>query len=219
MSTPKFELAIEYAHHRLETELAPYLFYHNFAHTYEQVLPAAIKLGKLCGISLEEQKLLEVAASYHDIGFVQQTEDHEVVGAKITAQTLPNFGFNPAQIEAIVGMIMATRLPQSPKNILEQILADADLYLLGSDNFFVTSNNLRLELEAAGNMSTDEEWYQGQIDFLQGHTYFTNPAKLLRDPGKQRNVDEIKRRCRFMFATHKTRYNGVLNGMMSHAAV
>lgn len=219
MSTPKFELAKQYAHHRLETELAPSLFYHNFAHTYELVLPAAIKLGKLCGITLEEQKLLEVAASYHDIGFVIQTENHELVGARITAQTLPCFGFNSAQIDAIVGMIMATRLPQSPQNLLEQIMADADLYVLGSDNFFVTSHNLRLELEARGEVSTDEEWYKGQIEFLQNHRYFTKSAKLLREPGKQKNMAEIKRRCGFMFSRHKERYNGILNGMRYHAAV
>ena len=200
MTKKNFEIAKQYARHRLETELAPYLFYHSFAHTYEQVLPAAIQLAREIGISEEEQKLLEVAASYHDIGFVIQTANHELVGAKIAAETLPGFGFTASQIETIIGMIMATRLPQSPRNLLEQIIADADLYVLGSDNFFVTSHNLRLELEARGEVSTDEEWYQKQLEFLQNHHYFTKAANLLRGPGKKRNIAEIKRRWTFVIS-------------------
>ena len=93
-------------------------------------------------------------------------------------------------------MIMATRLPQSPVNLLEEILADADLDSLGREDFWVRSQALRDEIAAFGTNSTDLEWYQGQFNFLTSHRYFTAEARLLRNVQKKKNVDEIIQRLK-----------------------
>jgi uncharacterized protein len=194
MNEPDFEGAKQYAFRRLQNELAPDLYYHSLAHTWDDVLPAAIKLAALSGIKGEEKRLLEVAAAFHDIGFVVQRDEHERVSSEIAAQVLPDFGFSPAQIDSIVGMIMATRLPQTPHNLLEEILADADLDVLGrTEDFFERNHCLRSELAAYGEPITLQQWYQRQLSFLQTHRYLTQAARLIRDPGKQQNIAELKK--------------------------
>lgn len=123
----QFRTARAYALQRLERELAPELTYHSLAHTRDDVAPATLRLSAIIGVSGEQRILLHTAAYFHDLGFVIQRADHELLSARIAAEMLPTFGYTPAQIEIVHGMIMATKLPQSPRTILEQLLADADL--------------------------------------------------------------------------------------------
>lgn len=196
MSEPKFEKAKRHALGRLEAELAPDLYYHNAHHTRDGVIPAAIRYARLNGVNHDDVRLLTVAAAFHDVGFIYRVEGHEVAGARVAAQTLPDYGFDSHQIEKIMGMILATRLPQTPFNLLEEILADSDLDVLGRDDYFVRNELLRREMAAHGRTISDEEWRLEQIDFLKSHVYFTDAAKRLRQPGKERNIAEIERQLR-----------------------
>ncbi len=151
-------------------------------------LLATERLAAMEGVEGEPLLLLRTAAWFHDLGFVEQGDGHEAIGAQIAAQVLPRFGYGPEQVAAIRGMIMATRLPQSPCNLLEQIIADADLDLLGCDDFIPRNLDLRAEMATYGQTMTDEEWYASQVEFLQGHRYFTASANALRAAGKVRNA-------------------------------
>ena len=42
-------------------------------------------------------------------------------------------------IDAIASCIMATKLPRNPKNLLEEIICDADTYHLGTKDFKKTN--------------------------------------------------------------------------------
>jgi uncharacterized protein len=189
---PDFEKAKQYVLQRLEQELAPDLYYHSLEHTQDDVWPAAKKLGELAGVQGEDLLLLQTAALYHDIGFVKQNFDHETASAQIVQETLPRFGYSAGQIQRITDLIMATKLPQSPKNLLEELMADADLDVLGRDDFFISTLKLRSELEAYGRPTTLKEWYTIQLNFLQSHTYFTAIARSLRLAQKQQNIEGLK---------------------------
>ena len=196
MSEPEFERAKRHALGRLEGELAPDLYYHNAHHTRDGVIPAAIRFARLNGVNHDDVALLTVAAAFHDVGFIYRIEGHELAGARVAAQTLPDFGFDSCQIEKVIGMILATRLPQRPFNLLEEIMADSDLDVLGRDDYFARNELLRRELAAYGRTVSDEEWRLEQIDFLKSHVYFTDSARELRQPGKERNIAEIERQIR-----------------------
>jgi uncharacterized protein len=190
MTPADFSGTWQYASQRLEEGLSPLLTYHCVAHTRDDVLPAAKRLAVLENVAGEELNLLLTAAWYHDIGFVEnQAANHETIGVRIVAEVLPRYGLSPGQIRAISGMIMVTRLPQAPVTHLEQILADADLDLLGRDDFWFLNQALRAETAALGRPTTDEAWYSGQLAFLQAHRYFTASARALREAGKQRNIE------------------------------
>jgi uncharacterized protein len=62
-----------------------------------------------------------------------QRQDHESISIQLAEQALANFGYTNSQIAVIRGIIQATRIPQSPTNLLEMIIADADLDYLGHE--------------------------------------------------------------------------------------
>lgn len=188
MARPDFEGAKNYALKRLEQELSPELCYHCLAHTQEGVVPATERLAAMEKVDGIERVLLLTAAYFHDIGFVEDGDQHEESGARIAAEVLTQFNFGADHIQRIQNMILATKLPQSPKNILEAILADADLDVLGKDDFLVRSLELRDELEALGESFSDAEWYLRQLSFLRSHHYWTQSAKMLRDAKKRENI-------------------------------
>ena len=192
MSLPDFERAKQYALDRLKRELDPALSYHSLAHTRDDVLPAAERLAVMEGVDQESLLLLRTAACYHDVGFVQQRHEHEAAGVLIARATLPRLGYQPEQIDIICGMIMATRLPQSPHTPLEAILVDADLDSLGREDFLARSLALRDELAAFGAPVGEETWYDRQLEFLRAHRYFTMAARALRDAQKRRNIAAVR---------------------------
>ncbi|MCC7359495.1 MAG: hypothetical protein IT317_08465 [Anaerolineales bacterium] len=185
---PDLARARAYALDRLSHELSPRLTYHSFGHTRDDVLPAALRLAAAAGISGEAQLLLETAALYHDLGFVVQRDDHERVSIALAEAVLPGFGYTPGQREVIRDLINATRLPQTPRSFLAEILTDADLDVLGRADYWPRSDDLRAEWAAYGVRYTDHEWYQSQVDFLTSQHYFTPMARALRNAQKQVNL-------------------------------
>ena len=199
MNHPDLDLARDYALDRLERELPATLTYHSLSHTRDYVVPDAERLANLEGVSGEELMLVITGALYHDIGFVEQRDEHEARSARIAAEVLPHFGYSAEQVSIVEGIIMATRIPQRPRSLLEAIVADADLDLLGRDDFWTLNRCLRAELKAVGQTWSDEEWYSSQLDFLRAHRYFTTTARATRQAAKERRIQEMEdllRRCR-----------------------
>jgi uncharacterized protein len=180
----------------LRRDLSPKLVYHNLRHTTDEVLPSCAQLAQDAGVSEEDWALLEVAAAFHDIGFIESYTNHEIVGARIAAQMLPLYGFRDREIERVMGMILATRLPQSPRNLLEEILADADLDILGRADFLTRNVALRQEWANFGRETPLEQWVEGQLAFLRSHNYFTPAARLLRNEHKKKNMAFLESKLR-----------------------
>lgn len=186
------EKAIMYVRQKLQNELPSKLWYHSLNHTID-VVDAAVRLADLEEIAPHQKRLLEVAAWYHDVGFVKQYKDNEPIAAEMARESLPEFGFSEADIDIVCGCIMATRLPQSPQTLLERIICDADLDYLGRGDFFIIAHTLRREWKEYGFFNkTLLEWYQLQDKFLSGHDYHTTAAKKLRNQQKAEHHKEVK---------------------------
>jgi uncharacterized protein len=194
MNPHYFEQARQYALQRLERELSPNLLYHGIAHTRDDVVPAVERLAGMEGIQVGSLSLLLTAAWYHDLGFVEQPQYHELISARIAVQVLPGFGYTDGQVEIVRWAILATALPQAPQSLLERILADADLDVLGRDDFMVFNGVLRREFSFYDRAFTDLDWYSGQVKFVESHTYFTESARALRNAGQSKNLADLKRK-------------------------
>ncbi len=190
---PDFEKARDYVLARLEHELLPGLTYHCLGHTQNEVVPAADRLATLEKVGDDDHLLLLTGAYFHDLGFIRQRQDHELISIQLAEQALPGFGYSDAHIAVVRGIIQATRLPQSPTTHLERIMADADMDDLGNNDFWKRSNDLRQEFDYYDIKYTDEEWYTYQLRLMESHKYFTNSERVLRDTGKQQHMLEVKR--------------------------
>lgn len=183
--------ASEFILNKVKTDLPEFLKYHSYHHVMD-VLDAAITLADLEGLSEYETLLLKTAVLYHDSGFTRQSNEHEKIGCDIAKETLPNFGYSEKEIEQICGMIMATKIPQTPHNLLEQIICDADLDYLGRDDFWQIGSNLYNELVIYGVLNNERDWNRLQLKFLTSHNYFTKSAIRLRQGKKNDHVEKIK---------------------------
>ncbi|MFT5723006.1 MAG: hypothetical protein ACI9JN_000111 [Bacteroidia bacterium] len=180
----------KYLAHKFQTGIRGELSYHTWDHVLG-VLNVCNQYARRYKITGREAHLLRTAALIHDIGFLWTYKDHEDEGVRFTTRELPAWGYSKKDIEAIDGMIMATQIPQKPKNLLEQIVCDADLDYLGTDQFYTIGETLFKEFIAMNQIKTRADWNKLQINFLSGHEYHTTYAKKFREPVKQKHLQDL----------------------------
>jgi adenylate cyclase len=186
----KYDLIRQTALHRLK-DLDPGLTYHCFDHTLD-VLEHSERIAAAEGVrDPEKMFVLKVAALYHDTGFLKTYRNHEEASFGIFLEDAPKFGFTDAQVSEIERLIMVTKLPQTPLNIMEKVICDADLDYLGRDDFFTIGDTLRREFILYGVVPDDAAWEALQMKFLTNHSYHTESSRLLREPKKQAHIRRL----------------------------
>lgn len=188
-----FEGCKQFILDKLEKGLPKHLTYHSLSHILDVCLVSE-KLAKLEGVQGEDLDLLHTAALFHDSGFLFSPIEHEKKSCELARQYLPQFDFANPQINTICGMIMATKIPQSPQNLLEQIICDADLDYLGREDFWEIGNKLFEELKFNGVVHSNLDWNRLQVKFLEMHHYFTKSAITLRHATKEFHLTEVRNR-------------------------
>jgi len=176
---------------KLEKELPDFLFYHNVKHTVDVVTEVEL-IGWAEGCSDEEILLLKTAALFHDVGHTVSYDDHEYQGTLLARRMLPEYGYTDEQIERICKIIMSTKLPPRPSDLLEQIICDSDLDYLGRSDFIPVSNTLYEELKAQDKITSLNDWNRLQVKFISGHQYFTATARRLREVNKKLQIERIQ---------------------------
>ena len=175
-----------------EQKLPKKYYYHNLNHM-KDVVEQVENIGRAEGINDEDMHILKTAALLHDAGFMQTYKDHEHAGMELARQMLPNEGYSQEQIDRICRLIECTILTEEPQNLLERIIRDADLDYLGRDDYFPISQELYKELlEMNLIKENDFEWCQGQITFLQEHTYYTDYSRKGRNPVKVKHIQWLQ---------------------------
>jgi len=187
----EFQQVKEFILNKLKKELPGYLAYHNIDHTLD-VLQAAENIAVHEGVNGNDKRLLLTAALFHDSGFLIGRDEHEVKSCSIARLHLPDYSYGPDEIDLICGLIMATKLPQTPHNLLQAILCDADLDYLGRADFFILSARLFTELKDEGLMKDENEWNLEQTNFISNHHYHTPTSVRLRQSQKEQYIELIK---------------------------
>jgi len=175
----------------LETQLPSFLTYHSSHHT-AYVVEKAEYIALQENVNQKDIFLIKIAALFHDIGFIKQYKNHEEAGCVIARDVLKDYNFPDYDVEEICGMIMATKIPQSPKTLNEKIVADADLEYLGTDLFKPVSHLLFQELHYLDPELDITAFHKIQIDFLSNHNYHTDYCISNREGKKQRYLQELR---------------------------
>jgi uncharacterized protein len=169
---------------KLRGELPQYLAYHGMNHTLDvsNVCEQYIRREKL---GERDRYLLRMGAIVHDMGFLIGAVNHEAVGAEMAGALMKDLGMKQDVINEVKGLVMATKIPQTPLNDLQKIICDADLDYLGRDDYPTISVKLFAELKHMNIITTEEQWKNLQINFLKAHQFQTSFAKKNREPKKQ----------------------------------
>jgi predicted metal-dependent HD superfamily phosphohydrolase len=187
------EQAQHYVRSFFDTHVNDKLIYHNRKHT-ERVVEAAVQIAQHYQLNDAEFFIVKIAAWFHDIGYLTgDGPGHEERGARMVEAFLEGTGVDRGIIDSIRKCILATQLPQRAVTLVEQIVCDADLYHLGTDEFSERNKLMRKEAEAVRNKKiSKEEWRKGTIRFLESHHYYTDYCRLLLNEKQQENLDRLK---------------------------
>lgn len=166
--------------------------FHNLQHT-KNVVNAVKEISAQYGdITQEEQVMLQLAAWFHDMGYDKGPKDHENRSVEYATNFLKKYEVPITDIEVITGCIMATKFPQSPKNYLQEILADADLSHLGKEVYWDRCGKVRQEMALVSDVIMDEqEWLDFEIGFLKKHSFHSEAARKLYKKGKVKHVKQL----------------------------
>ena len=168
-------------------------YYHQYEHALD-VMGRAMYLWEKEWLEKDEIEMLWLAWLFHDSWFVIQYDDNEMIWAKIAKNYLRSVLYPKDKIEIIEEIILATDPAyKTTKNILEEIIKDADLDNLWREDFFEKANNLKKEIEIIKNIKIkDSKWRHWLVDVLYENQIYTNTQKEERFEKKEENKKVAK---------------------------
>lgn len=185
-------LSETYVSRLLREQLTPDHRYHNLEHTLS-MRDECLVLGKILGISEDDMETLELAALFHDTGFINCYDNHEAESCKIAETFLSANGYPAGRIQPVVQCIQATALGTPPSHRLHEIVKDADLSHLGRNDYADFIETLRHEWLVFRNEAyTQAQWYKLNHQFLKNHQYLTYAARERYDDARRQNQRLLK---------------------------
>lgn len=165
--------------------------FHNMDHAL-QVRNAVLLISEKEALEEEDVLKLQLAALFHDVGYDKGAFGHESRGAEICRSFLEGLGAMELSVQ-IPDLILSTQSGVHPQNHLEQVLCDADLSYLGTDEYPARASLLRHEMYATRNrVFTEEEWLKFNLNFFSSHRYLTNAAESLFAQKKREHEKELE---------------------------
>lgn len=165
--------------------------FHSFAHTRDVAFHSDLIAGDY-ELNETDHTALLLAAWFHDTGYSAGPDKvHEEESQNIAVDFLNQRHVAQEITDKVKGCIIATRIPQSPTNLIEQIICDADLFHLGANDFNEKSKLLRQEINKFHEKIGKREWRKMNIEFLERHRYFTEYARDILEPVKQLHLKEL----------------------------
>jgi predicted metal-dependent HD superfamily phosphohydrolase len=185
----------EYVQQFFNERISSKYVFHDFEHTVQTV---GATRGIAEGFDLDEKDMATVvlAAWFHDTGYHDGPTGHEERSCVIATAFLQS-KISEADLGKVLGCIRATRIPQSPTSVMEQVLCDADLSHLGMKTYWDRTGKLRQEFTLARDkIMSDQEWLDFEINFMLGHEYHTAVARDLFNKKKAKHIQQLLKQKR-----------------------
>ncbi len=177
---------------RMKKEMPDNLFFHDLKHTIDVYTQVEL-IARAENVPEENILLLRTAALFHDFGYIYNYNHAQEQSKEIAKELLSQYHYTEQQINDILDIIDATKMPVNPKNHLEKIICDANLSYFGRVDFAITTENLFKEEKAHNKNKNRKAWYQQQIEFIKKHDYYTNTAKIIRDIKKDEQIKILQK--------------------------
>lgn len=176
----------------LKNELDQTFLYHNYKHT-ERVLKSTREIIEHTDLSEEEAQILEIAALFHDTGYIEGSEHHEERSVEIASKFLKEQNVEQDFIESVCKCIMETKFKEEPTTKLGKIIRDADASHFGKKYFSEASEFLRKELELRHDKTfSPSEWRNENIKVLaKKHQFYTDYALKNWQSVKDKNLSKL----------------------------
>ena len=186
---------------RILGELSDDYKYHDRSHTFE-VRDACVTIGKAMDLSSTEMEIIELAALFHDTGFLKTYNGHEYASQEIAREFLEKQDYPPPKLEQVLACIEATIPTIQARNTMEEVIRDADLVHVSRKDYLDSLADLRYEWSLFLNRRFgEEEWFELNADFLKTHQFNTTAAESLYGKQKKKNRKALKKMANEMKST------------------
>ncbi|AXT53040.1 HD domain-containing protein [Aquimarina sp. BL5] len=198
------EKAENYIFELFKEQLPTTYLYHNFLHT-QRVVESVKEIIEKTDISNEDSEAVQIAAWFHDAGYIKGEENHEKESVRIASEFLSEHQISDKAISIIENCILATEFEKKPNTILEEIIKDADSSHLAKDYFAEVSELLHQELILLGiSELSGKEWRAENVKlFSKQHKYYTRYAVENWEPEKNKNLLNLLKREKKNKKKHK----------------
>lgn len=168
------------------------MYYHQYDHALS-VMERALYLATMEWCNEDEIEMIVISALFHDTGFIIEYDNNESFWAKIARNYLRTILYPEDKIKIIQEIILATAPNAKPKNLLEEIIKDADMDNLWREDFFDINEKVKKELEVMKNIKIkDPDWHHASLDIVQWHVFYTDTQIKERREKLLKNLEELK---------------------------
>ncbi len=170
--------------------ISPDYVFHDLEHT-AQTVAAARTIAEGFQLTERDMLMLLIATWFHDTGYSEGPNDHEERSCN-NADRFLRGRITDEELEKVIACIRATKVPQHPQTLLEQIICDADLSHLGMESYWDRTGKYRQELTLTKKIVMGEqEWVDFEINFMLKHNYHTAVANQLFNKRKAKHIQQL----------------------------
>lgn len=182
-----------YVRELYKTRQNPTFVYHNLDHT-KMVVKAVVQIAGHYRLDEQETMVVQIAAWFHDTGYLFGFfDDHEEKSAELAVSFLEDEKADPVLIKKVRECILGTKIFCRPPSLIAKIVADADLFHLGTPDFPETNKRVLKEMErCSGKKFSTEEWLRGALEMLEKYEFHTDYCQNFLKEGKQRNIKYLR---------------------------
>jgi predicted metal-dependent HD superfamily phosphohydrolase len=186
------EEAKQYISSVLKHDLSDKCLFHTIKHTLD-VMEHAEVIGEYCNLDRNSMNILRICALFHDVGYVDAYDNHEIFSAERAKTYMNSKNVDPQIINQVEVAILSTKTPQNPTDEISKILCDADLMNLTFDDYFDQIDLMRKEWEKVGKAKLNSnEFHMYSLEFFQSHEYHSEYGKKILQPKKEKTEIKIR---------------------------
>ena len=170
--------------------ISPDYVFHDLEHT-AQTVAAARTIAEGFQVTKRDMLLLLMATWFHDTGYSEGPKDHEERSCN-NADRFLRGKISEKELETVLSCIRATKVPQQPQTLLEQIICDADLSHLGMESYWDRTGKYRQELTLTRQVvMSEQEWVDFELNFMLKQNYHTAVANQLFNKRKAKHIQQL----------------------------
>lgn len=169
--------------------------FHDLEHTV-QTVAAVHMIGEGFHLDQRDMLVVQLATWFHDTGYSDGPTDHEARSC-VNAEHYLRGKISDDELEAVTGCIRATKVPQQPNNLIEQIICDGDLSHLGMESYWDRTGKFRQELILTRkSIMSEQDWVDFELNFMLNHNYHTAVANELFNKRKAKHIQQLLKQKR-----------------------
>ncbi len=176
---------------KLEAELHKDLLFHSLEyarHLYEY----SGLLTKAANLDLEDELIIKTSVLLLNVGYTGGYENQENRSAEYARLVLQEFNYSEKQITQISNLILSTKWPPEPKNLLEMVLYDVKMEFVGRADYLRLYKLLFLEQNQYLKSVDVLEFKRTQLEIVRNYIFYTDSARRLREIPVEEQLSRIQ---------------------------